>query len=186
MAIRQQPESTGSGSTDMKLTKFRAMVQDVDRFLAGRSGGVFMFASGASGKYKTYAAPQFKRYNSDPFISIMEGNFNPGKSSPLELVDENGVIQLFRDTRTKNGEKNFSEYYRLVFWLLFGAAVSDEIYNNELSNIVDFAYCLGFNEDLMRDWCKAVAYVLSGGRFEEVPNLQMITEQGKKFFLHTA
>ena len=43
MAIRQQ-DSTGSGSTDMKLTKFRAMLQDIDRYLSGRSGGIFMFS----------------------------------------------------------------------------------------------------------------------------------------------
>ena len=75
MAVRQQ-ESTGSGSTDMKLTKFRAMLQDVDRYLSGRSGGVFMF-SGTGAKYKAYYSNQLKRYNSDVFVSVMEINFNP-------------------------------------------------------------------------------------------------------------
>ena len=183
MAISKQPESTGSGSTDMKLTKFRAMVQDADRFLSGRTGSGFMFGSG---KYKTYQVSQFKRYNSDMFTSILESTFNPGKTGPLDVVDEQGLIQLYRDVKAKSGEKGLNEFYRLIFWLLFSAAVNDEIYNNELTNIIDLAYCLGFNEDMTRDWCKAVAYIISGNKFGENVNLQLSTAAGKSFFLHQA
>ena len=181
MALRQ--ESTGSGAEDMKLKKFTAMVQNTDRHLAGRSGSVFMFG-GANAKYKTYFVPQFKRYNSDSFIAIMEGIFNPGKSGPLEKLDELGLVQVYRDAKSKPSEKGFNEFYRLIFWLLFGAAINDEIYNGEISNIVDLAYCLGFDEALMRDWCKAVAYILDGGQFAENCSLQLETPEGNAFFLH--
>lgn len=181
MAIRQ--DGGASGSEVMKLTKFRAMVQNADRYLAGRSGSVFMFG-GASSKYKTYSVPQFKRYNSDSFIAAMESIFNPGKSGPLEALDELGLIQVYRDMKNKPGEKNFNEFYRLIFWLLFSASVDDEIYNNELSNIVDLAYCLGFDEALMRDWCKVVAYVVGGAQLDEKSPLQLETDAGNIFFLH--
>lgn len=181
MAILQQ--SSGSGSTDMKITKFTAMIQNIDRYLAGRSGSVFMFG-GAAAKYKTYAVPQFKRYNSDSFISIMEGIFNPAKTGPLEKIDELALIQIYRDVKNKPGEKNFNEFYRLVFWLLFSASVDDEIFNNELSNIVDLAYCLGFDENLIRDWCKVVAFVIGGGILSEQSPLQLETAEAKLFFLH--
>ena len=183
MAIRQQ-ESTGSGSTDMKLTKFLAMLQDVDRYLSGRSGGVFMF-SGTGTKYKAYYSNQLKRYNSDVFVSVMEVNFNPDKSSPLEIVEEQGIINLYRDLKNKPGaNKSFNEFYRLIFWLLFSAAVSDEIYNNELPNIIDFAYCLGFDEALTRDWCKAVAYVIEGNKLSDKSKIDFETREAKAFFLH--
>ena len=182
MAIMQQ--SSGSGSTDMKVTKFTAMIQNVDRHLAGRSGSVFMFG-GAAAKYKTYPVPQFKRYNSDGFIAIMEGLFNPGKTGPLEKIDELSLIQIYRDIKNKpNGEKNYNEFYRLIFWLLFSASVYDEIFNNELSNIVDLAYCLGFDEKMIRDWCKVVAFVIAGGTLNEESPLQLETAEGRAFFLH--
>ena len=94
------------------------------------------------------------------------------------------MIQTYRDIKSKPGEKNFNEFYRLIFWLLFSASVCDEIYNNELSNIVDLSYCLGFDEKLMRDWCKAVAFVVGGGQLDENSQLALETDAGKAFFLH--
>lgn len=180
MSIRQDASSSG----DMRLTKFRALVQDTDNYLAGRSGSIFMFG-GASAKYKTFAAAQFVNYTSDAYIAIMANIFTPGKTGPLEKVDEIGLINIYRDMKNKNGEKNFNEFYRLVFWLLFGASVCDEVYNGELSNIVDLAYCLGFDEGMMRDWCKAVAFMVNnGGRLNENSPLQLETAAGKAFFLH--
>ena len=86
--------------------------------------------------------------------------------------------------KSKPGDKSFNEFYRLIFWLLFSASACDEIYNNELSNIVDLAYCLGFDEKLMRDWCKAVAFVINGGQLAENSPIQLETAEGKQFFLH--
>lgn len=183
MAIAARADGGVSGSETMKMTKFKAMIQNTDRYLAGRSGSVFMFG-GASAKYKTYSVPQFKRYNSDSFIAVMEGIFNPGKSGPLEALDEQSLIQTYRDIKSKPGEKSFNEFYRLVFWLLFASSACDEIYNNELSNIIDLAYCLGFDESLTRDWCKAVAFVIGGGQLDEKSPLNFETDAAKNFFLH--
>ena len=179
MPVRQ--ESGGSG--DMRLTKFRALVQDTDNYLAGRTGSVFMFG-GANAKYKTFAAAPFVNHTADPYIAIMASIFTPGKTGPLEKVDEIGLIGIYREMKNKSGEKNLNEFYRLVFWLLFGAAVCDEVYNSELSNIVDLAYCLGFDEGLMRDWCKVVAYIVGGNRLNEKSNIQLETAVGNAFFLH--
>ena len=183
MAIAARADGGASGSETMKMTKFKAMIQNTDRYLAGRSGSVFMFG-GASSKYKTYSVPQFKRYNSDSFISVMEGIFNPGKSGPLEALDEQGLIQIYRDFKSKPADKSFNEFYRLIFWLLFASSICDEIYNNELSNIIDLAYCLGFDEGLTRDWCKVVAFVVGGGQLSETSPLDLETATAKAFFLH--
>ena len=179
MAFRQDNKS--NDGADMKVTKFTTMIQEVDRYLlsaTGRSVGVFIF-----GKFKVYSSPILKKYNSDQFISVMENIFNPGKSSPVDIVDETAVIQLFKDMKNKP-DKKYEEYYRLIFWLLFAAAVNDEIYNNELPSIVDFAYCLEFNEKMIGDWCCAVDYLLSGNRLSETCNLQCESPEGASFFLH--
>ncbi|MBR1728962.1 MAG: hypothetical protein IJ728_05500, partial [Selenomonadaceae bacterium] len=160
---------------------FTTMVQEVDRWLlgaSGRNGGVFIF-----GKFKVYYSNILKRYNADQFIAVMESIFNPGKSGPVDLIDEMTVIQTFKEMKTKS-DKKFNEYYRLMFWLLFAAAVNDEIYNNELPSIADFAYCLEFNEKMMGDWCCVVDYLLSGNHLNEESDLPLESPEGRAFFLH--
>ena len=180
MAFGRQ-DNKSNDSADMKIIKFTTMVQEVDRYLlasSGRAGGVFIF-----GKYKVYYSQTLKRYNADPFISVMENIFNPGKSGPVDLIDEMAVIQTFKEMKNKP-EKKFNEYYRLIFWLLFSAAVNDEIYNNELSSIADFAYCLEFNEKMVGDWCVVVDYLLSGNHLSENSNLPLESPEGISYFLN--
>lgn len=180
MAFGRQDNKSNDGA-DMKIVKFTTMVQEVDRWLlgsSGRNGGVFIF-----GKFKVYYSNILKRYNADQFIAVMESIFNPGKSGPVDLIDEMTVIQTFKEMKTKS-DKKFNEYYRLMFWLLFAAAVNDEIYNNELPSIADFAYCLEFNEKMMGDWCCVVDYLLSGNHLNEESDLPLESPEGRAFFLH--
>ena len=181
MALR--PDNKSNDGVDMKIIKFTTMVQEVDRYLlsaTNRQGGVFIF-----GRFKVYYSPVFKRYNADQFISVMENIFNPGKSSPVDVIDETTVIQTFKDMKNNpNVEKKYGEYYRLIFWLLFAAAVDDEIYNNELSSIADLAYCLEFTEKMVGDWCCVVDFILSGNHLDENCNLPLESPEGISFFLH--
>ena len=180
MAFGRQ-DNKANDNADMKIVKFTTMVQEVDHYLlgsSGRTGGVFIF-----GKYKVYYSQILKRYNADPFISVMENIFNPGKAGPVDLIDEMEVIRSFKEMKNKP-EKKFNEYYRLIFWLLFAAAVNDEIYNNELPTIADFAYCLEFNEKMMGDWCVVVDYLLSGNHISEASKLPLESPEGISYFLH--
>ena len=168
---------------DIRLVKIKTIIQNVDFYLAGRSAGLFIFGN-ARTKFRAYSVPQFKRYNNDVIIAALDGVFNPQKNSPLELINEQDMVQYFLDIKYRSGDKNaITTFQRLVFWLLFGAAVNDEIYNNELSDIVDLAYCFDFDEKLLRDWCKAVAYVAANSKIEKDSPLQLETVTGKKFFL---
>ena len=63
-------------------------------------------------------------------------------------------------------------------------AIDDDIYNNELGNVIDLAYNLHFTEPLIREWCRAVEYVLAGKELKEDCDLQCETEEGRQFFLH--
>ena len=90
------------------------------------------------------------------------------------------MINLFRENRSAN---NVKQSWRLIFWLLFAAAVDDEIYNKELSKIIEVAYLLDFNEPMIRDWCNAVKYTASGNKFDKDCDLKFETQQGKDFFL---
>ena len=169
-------------TADVRLVKIRTIIQNIDFYLAGRSAGLFIFGN-ARTKFKAYSVPQFKRYNHDPVIAALEGVFNPTKSSPLEIINEQEMVQYFLDIKYRAGDKNATvTFQRLIFWLLFGAAVNDDIYNNELSNIVDLAYCFDFNDKLLRDWCNVVSFAATNSKLDKNSPLQLETAEAKKFF----
>ncbi len=74
--------------------------------------------------------------------------------------------------------------YNSIFWLLFMAAIDEEIYNYELSSIVDLAYCFKFNEPMVRDWCKVIDYILSGNTLCKESELELETTEGNEYFLY--
>lgn len=70
-----------------------------------------------------------------------------------------------------------------LFWNLFLTAIDDELYNNQLSRVIDLAFMFHFDEHIVRDWCQAVEYVLNGNRLSEKCNLHCDTIEGGWFFL---
>lgn len=176
-------EEIKQSAADVRLVKIRTIIQNVDFYLAGRSAGLFIFGN-ARTKFKAYSVPQFKRYNDDPVIAALESVFNPTKNSPLEIINEQDMVQYYFDIKYRAGDKaGIITFRRLIFWLLFGAAANDDIYNNELSNIVDLAYCFDFNEKMLRDWCKAVKFMAENGKLDKNSGFQLETAEGKKFFV---
>ena len=63
-------------------------------------------------------------------------------------------------------------------------AIDDDIYNKQLSNIIELAHYFDFDEPMMRDWCRAVEYVLAGNKLSEDCDLECETVEGARFFLH--
>ena len=178
-------DEINASTGDVRLVKIRTIIQNADFYLAGRSAGLFIFGN-ARTKFKAYSVPQFKRYNEDLIIAALESVFNPGKNSPLEIINEQDMVQYYMDIKYRSADKTgIMTFRRLIFWLLFGAAVNDDIYNNELSNIVDLAYCFDFNEKMLRDWCKAVSFFAANGKLDKDSPLTLETSEGRKFFVNS-
>ena len=74
--------------------------------------------------------------------------------------------------------------YDTVFWFFMLAAIDDRIYDDRLDYIIDVAYLMHFSEAMIRDWCRAVVYVLDGHTLSPDCDLICETEEGKAFFLH--
>lgn len=175
-------EEINSGNSEVRLVKIKTIIQNVDFYLAGRSAGLFIFGN-ARTKFRAYSVPQFSRYKDDIVIAALNSVFNPTKNSPLEIINEQEMVQYYMDIKYRSADRSgIITFRRLIFWLLFGAAVNDEIYNNELSNIVDLAYCFDFNEKILRDWCKAVSFVATNGKIDKDSPLKLETAEGKNFF----
>lgn len=84
-----------------------------------------------------------------------------------------------------------------MFWMFIMAALDERIYNDQLEYITDLAEMLEFNEPMVRDWCKAVVYVVGGGHLQDLAKsygdeemnpennpLGLTTPEGREFFLH--
>ena len=93
-------------------------------------------------------------------------------------LSDSDVINIYKGDKSKHQTK----CHAIIFWMLFATTIDDEIYNNELSGIIDLAYNLDFSVDMIRDWCRAIEYVLDGNHLSE--DLVCKTVEGKKFFLH--
>ena len=75
------------------------------------------------------------------------------------------------------------KYYN-IFWNLFIIAIDDDAYNEQLNNVVELANYWDFDEPMMRDWCRAVEYVLAGNKLSEDCDFECETVEGARFFLH--
>ncbi len=74
-------------------------------------------------------------------------------------------------------------YYN-IFWNLFLIALDDEIYNEQMMNVVELAYFFDFDAPMLRDWCRAVEYVIDGNKLSENCDFECETVEGARFFLH--
>ena len=77
-----------------------------------------------------------------------------------------------------------NDIYYNVFWNLYLLALDDKIYETQLNDVVELASYCGFDEPMMRDWCRAVEYVLAGNKLSEDCDFECETVEGLKFFLH--
>ena len=169
-------------SEETKLAKFEVILNDSFKWLVN-SGGPFadigMDEWGLQGIFggNPYRIVFFDKYTSNPYIErVLEG---------IKYCDgvETDIVRLVKAYQDRD---SFSLISRdmIIFWMFFLAALDDEIYNNELDSIIDIAYCMDFDEAMIRDWCRAVEYVMQGNHFSINCDLQLETEEGKQFFLH--
>lgn len=192
---------------DMKIIKFRVMIKEIQIYLMGkvedRPNECYLVCMELPfikkykeqddfveawhdliGEVTSYCDEEdYKRRNTD-----RSGNYII--DAVEDLCNLSSVVGTYSCYKCCDGGWGSDEISpvalrnNLIFWALFLAAINDDIYNNELIGIIDLAYCLKFNEAMIRDWCKAVEYVLSGNQLKEGCDLQCETEEGKEYFLH--
>lgn len=186
-------------NTDMKVVKFDAMVVDIIQYLRkcpyAISGGSIFFSMSNEFKFLEnytwlnyiprciYSEKKFIKVIASNMFGVLPNNVYQYESEITKVkrdINETKIISLYKG----NIDKYKYQCHFIIFWMLFTTAIDDEIYNNELSNIIDFAYCLDFNEVMIRDWCRAIEYVLDGNHLSEDCDLVCKTVEGKKFFLH--
>ncbi len=71
----------------------------------------------------------------------------------------------------------------ITFWNLFLCSLDDDIYNEQISLVIELAHCFQLDEHIMRDLCRGVEYVLSGKKLSPDCDLQCDTVECARFFL---
>lgn len=187
---------------DMKLTKFKIIIEKIHKYFHKDQSKVTGFTTSilrAFYRNKTdlvYYPKFLNKYGKDKYVNALsnllrhtsqltssdDGCFPRDESEYIQTVMVTKHIYRNRDPFTEADLKLDRDC--LIFWLLFLAAINKELYNNELPSIIDLAYCLKFDEAMIRDWCHAVKYVLENNQLNEKCDLQCETDAGRKFFLH--
>ena len=119
-----------------------------------------------------------ENYGSAPYVWRDDIEFDRNHMGIFRVI-----IDCARNIPGTSQEAGFCPEYT-IFWNLFLTALDEEIYNSQLSNVIDLAYMLNFDENMIRDWCHAVEYVLNGNHLNENCNLHCDTDAGRWFFLH--
>lgn len=171
--------------TQAKIVKFRAIMERLQQYL---------WKSRDSGEVAcVLMRPDWMNsYTDNPYISVLIGeslfsrsDFRSDSSISSVILDQRWCIgnpnKLSFDCAHVNGSYS---HYDIIFWFFMLAAIDDRIYNDQLDYIVDVAYLLHFSEAMIRDWCRAVVYVLDGHTLSPDCDLTCETEEGKTFFLH--
>ena len=116
-------------------------------------------------------------YDYCEYIEDMIHSGNENYSSAYASIDVSYTrsysVYLSNDTMKLN----------VIFWNLFLCALDDDIYNKQLSLVVELAHCFKLDEHIMGDICRAVEYVLSGKKLSEDCDLYCETVECAKFFL---
>lgn len=161
---------------DMKDVKFTMLTKDLINYLGGRPN--IIVADGAG-----------KSNNSLIKSVVVEALGLAGDNYPYSKYLSSFWCEDIKECREnltslsdllKEGKHGWSN----VFWNLFLLAIDDKIYNEEAENVADLAAIYHFTPEMMKDWCNAVNYVLSGKRLSKDCDLICKTEAGKNFFLH--
>ncbi len=81
------------------------------------------------------------------------------------------------------GERH-QRIYQVVFWNLLAVMIDPDVYEKDLSKVIDVAYSFDFTEAMMKDWCNAVKYVLEGNFKKDFLGADIKSPAGRTFFLH--
>ena len=177
---------------DSKLLKFETTVNEIREYLNPRKPyGGLLGQLGLLGKLtdfsieenKIFSPKMYTKYTHNLYVKVLDDallQVDEIWRNRISYITENDVVKIYKTNEDKYRFKS----YIFVFWMLFTTAIDDEIYNNELSGIIDLSYCLDFNEVMIRDWCRAIEYVLAGNHLSENCDLVCESEEGKAFFLH--
>lgn len=164
-------------SREMKLVKFETMIRELVSKINYSSiyGAMFRY---------TYRSNPLTMIFGDEFqneyakLVIQEyGKIRISNATELQFEDIKGLLEAGK--KFSNGDANSNVGAQVVFFGLVLMGIDNDSYSEKLSVLSDFAYVVGFDEDMMRDYLYAVKAILSA---EKIDLEKMKSNNSTKFF----
>lgn len=163
---------------EMKTVRFRMVIQEL-------WGDFKEFKQVALSKNPLTVL--FGEKSDNPFVQvILEETFKEGKAEVFECEDQacntlEDIEDVIKECKACSGCTFYSCSIsgQIIFFSLLIAALDENAYMENVEMIADFAFLIGFDEDMMKDWIYAVKSVLGNETFEIN---KMRTEKARNFF----
>ena len=175
-----KPKESATGLTfdtvpaPIKINKFGIWCEEIDTFLTDveslherKDGRVWLFAD--------------KETSQNPFTEVIKAVYL-GEDKDVDVGWQNDKDKVQENISRLRERNNAHEIGDIIFWHLLALAVDDDLWRNNIANVTDWAYCLGFDTQMLQDWCQMVRYVLEGNKLGAYCRYVVKTEQGKKYF----
>lgn len=175
-----KPKESATGLTfdtvpaPIKINKFGIWCEEIDTFLTDveslherKDGRVWLFAG--------------KETSQNPFTEVIKAVYL-GEDKDVDVGWQNDKDKVQENISRLRERNNAQEIGDIIFWHLLALAVDDDLWRNNIANVTDWAYCLGFDTQMLQDWCQMVKYVLEGNKLGAYCRYVVKTEQGKKYF----
>lgn len=142
---------------EMKLVKFKTIISELWKNFPA-------YYKGTESPISILFGSEWK----DEFSEIIVNNtFNDNiEQNCYDFIyrkydDIESLIEISLYANKNNGFDGSNLGEQTVFFCLMALAIDADSYNERLSILTDFAYLVGFDEDMMSDWICAVKSVLS-------------------------
>lgn len=95
------------------------------------------------------------------------------------LIDRVKKLKIIKDTYSYDILKYVGD---VIFWNLLAVTLDENVYEKNINKIIDLAYMFEFSEAMIKDWCCAVEFVLSGNFKGDFEQLNFDTAEANQYF----
>lgn len=95
------------------------------------------------------------------------------------LIDRVKKLKIIKDTYSYDILKYVGD---VIFWNLLAVTLDENVYEKNINKIIDLAYMFEFSEAMIKDWCRAVEFVLSGNFKGDFEQLNFDTAEANQYF----
>ena len=177
---------------DMKLAKFKVLCNLVNDCLnqgsnCDKGAKIYLFYGKEyeDNLFMTCVKEMCTRENSPNRVVISFG-FNDSLNEGDDISKLIDIVKEWKKFKIipHNVHLNTALKYRddVIFWNLLAVTLDENVYEKNINKIIDLAYMFEFSEAMIKDWCCAVEFVLSGNFKGDFEQLNFDTDEANQYF----
>lgn len=177
-------------NNNMKVAKFKVLCNLVNDCLnqgsnCDKGAKIYLFYGKEyeDNLFMTCVKEMCTRENSPNRVFISFG-FNDSLSEGDDISKLIDIVKKWKKFISHNVNLNTALKYRddVIFWNLLAVTLDENVYEKNINKIIDLAYMFEFSEAMIKDWCCAVEFVLSGDFKGDFEQLNFDTAEANQYF----